>query len=141
MLGAGVRVVDDQHQARRTADGEFLAVEPELAHQRVVDPHGGAVPGPHVMARPQLPETRADQGKLPDEFDESGIVGVGADGFPEARHQALGGLLPVRVEGLFAGVEEHVAQPVGPGRQAWRERGRQGVGSEHVEVASLHERG
>jgi predicted TIM-barrel fold metal-dependent hydrolase len=138
-VGTRVRVVDHEKLPGRTADGQLLAVEGELADLRMIELHGHALAGLDVVAREELAETFARERQLTDELDESWIIGVGSDGLAEARDEPGGGHIPVGVQRPFPGIEEHRPQAVLAHLQVGREGGCEVVRGKDVEIAALDE--
>lgn len=101
-------MINDEHDVVRPADEQRLAVEPKFTDLRVVEVHGHTLSRSDVVTSPQLAEAITGEGELSDQFDESRIVGIGADGFAEAGDQARGSSVPVREGASLGGVEEYV---------------------------------
>lgn len=108
---------DDERLACRAGDAQPLPVQGEATDLGVVDVLGCAFARRDVVAGPDPAEAGAGEGEFTDELDDPGVVRVGADGLTEPGDHARGRALPVRVEVLLGGVEEHVPQAVGSRRE------------------------
>ena len=138
---SGLGVVDDEQLAVTALDRELGEQQGQLADLRMVQPDGLALHRLDVVAGPRPPELLAAERELPHELHDPRVVDVGADPSSEAGDQPGHQPLPVRVQGTLGGVEEDRAHPVLAHPDVGRQRGGQGVRGEHVEVATLHERG
>jgi hypothetical protein len=134
---AGLRVVDDEHDAVTAADGEFLPVQVEGADGRVVknETRPGALR--NVMSRPELTELRAYDGQLANEVDDTCVVDGAANSSPETGQQRRCRGLPVIEHVLLGDVQEQVAEPVTPCGKSWRHRSGEGIGSKDVDPTTL----
>lgn len=140
-LGAGLGMVGDEHESVGAADAELLAVQVDGADLWVGESDGGPAAWGDVVACPELSEQRTRQGELTDQLDEPWVVDVGTDGLAEARDDCAGRSLTVDEQRLLFGVEEDVAQSVSAGPQPRRECGRERVGDQDVQIATLDESG
>ena len=104
-------------------------------------PHPAARTGRDVVPGPQPPKPLAAGRQLPDQLDEAGVVHLGADLRAQASHRVGRDRRQGRVERRHARVQEDRAQQVHPGGEDRRQRGRGGVGEQHVQVSTVHEGG